>query len=325
MDASGAPVSGSKLPLPARMARFLRERFPLEVHGASILIFFLTNSAVAQVTTNREDAPIAFGLRSLVAAVVLSLMFLRLRLFDEVKDYEHDRVHNPRRPLPRGLLTPREVNLWAAATAVVEGALSAALGPAAVGAFLLVLAFTLLMRFEFFCRDLIRSRLLTYALIHTPSGGLIGLFVFCAVTGVPLWQAPRAMLYYVLAGWSLLMVFELARKTYDPATEPGPDTYSSVFGARGAALLNAALVMLSTLLIWATAAVALQDSVRKFSTLLWGLTAVVLSIDARYYLDPRPETARYVRFSAQAYLGLASLLLALELILARGLALRAGG
>ncbi|HVY61246.1 MAG TPA: hypothetical protein VHF22_06300, partial [Planctomycetota bacterium] len=134
----------------------------------------------------------------------------------------------------------------------------------------------------------------------------------------PLW-------YYAGAGWTLLMVFELARKTYDPASEPGPDTYSSVFGARVAAAMNGAFIFASTLLIWATAAVALDDKVMGFSQLLWGLTAVIESIVARYFFDPRQETAKHLRFVAQVYLVLASVLLAAKLVLARGVALRAGG
>jgi 4-hydroxybenzoate polyprenyltransferase len=306
------------------MWRLVRERFPLEVHGASIVMFFATNAAVAGASTTPSEAPIAFGPRSLLAALALGLMFLRLRLFDEVKDYSYDKEHNPRRPLPRGLMTPGEVNAWSAATAVLEGAIAGALGPAAVSGWAVALAFTLLMRFEFFCRDLIRPRLLTYALIHTPSGGLFGLFVYCAVTGRYAWEPTRPMVFYVLAGWGLLMVFELARKTFDPKTEPGSDTYSSVFGPRGAAALNAAFVLGSTLLVLLAVIDALRSDARVFGTLMWGLTAVVLAVIMRYAMRPTRETAAHLRAAAQGYLVLASVLAAATILIARGAAWRVG-
>ena len=37
------------------------------------------------------------------------LFFFELRLMDELKDYDKDKIANPGRPLPRGLLTPGQV------------------------------------------------------------------------------------------------------------------------------------------------------------------------------------------------------------------------
>lgn len=308
------------LPLVRRMGRFLAERFPLQVHGVSILMFFATNSAIAGASTTPEGTSIAFGPRSVIAAFALGLMFLRLRLFDEVKDYDYDMTHNPRRPLPRGLLSVREMNLWAAGTAAMEGAIAGLLGPAALSGWAVTLAFTILMRVEFFMRALIRPRLFMYALLHTPSGGLIGLFVYCAATGRMAWDPTLAMGLYVLAGWGLLMVFELARKTYDPTTEPGPDTYSSVFGARGAAAINAAFVLGTTVLVILSVLAALRTEAQAFGTLMWGLTAVVLAVVARYGLKPNRTTAAHLRAAAQGYLVLASVLSAAAILVARGVA-----
>ncbi len=317
---AGAPAlpAEAALPLPVRMGRFIRERFPLAVHGPSILVFFVTNAGVAQVSTTPDGTPVRFDARAAAAALALGLMFLRLRLFDEVKDYEHDLRHNPTRPLPRGLLTPGEVNAWAALTAAAEGAIAALLGFGAFTGYLAVLAFTLLMRFEFFARSLLRPRLFTYALLHTPSGGLIGLFVFCAATGRPVWEPTRAMVFYVLAGWSLLMVFEVARKTFDPKTEPGVDTYSSVFGVQTAAAMNGALMFVSTVLVILALLDALKQPMRIVALLLWGLTAIVLTFAVRYGMSPSRRTAGWLRGAAQAYLFLVSVLSAAQLLIARG-------
>jgi 4-hydroxybenzoate polyprenyltransferase len=310
------------MPLPARMLRFIGERFPLQVHGVSILMFFATNAAIGGASTTPPGTPIAFGPRSLLAALALGLMFLRLRLFDEVKDYGYDLQHNPTRPLPRGLLSVREMNLWAAGTAVLEGSIAAVLGPAALSGWAVTLVFTILMRVEFFMRALIRPRLFTYALLHTPSGGLIGLFVYCAVTGRMAWDLTLSMGFYVLAGWGLLMVFELARKTYDPTTEPGPDTYSSVFGGRGAAAINAAFVLGTTVLVILAVLAALRTEARMFTIAMYGLTAIVISVIVKYGLAPSRTTAKHLRIAAQAYLVLASILSAWAILHERGIVWR---
>lgn len=305
----------SSLGLPTRLWRFVRERFPPALHGPAILMFFVTNAAVAQASTG---GPVVFDRRAALALVAVVLMFLRLRLFDEVKDYEHDRRHNPGRPLPRGLLTPAQLTAWAAACAALEGAIAALLGFGALTAWLAVLAFTLLMRFEFFARDALRKRLFTYALLHTPSGGLIGLFVYCALAGRPIWEPTLEMAFYALAGWTLLMVFEVARKTYDPKTEPGPDTYSSVFGVRTAALMNALFIFVSTLLVILTILAALRQPTIVFAYLLWGLTGITLSFVMLYAKSPSRTTAGLLRLAVQVYLVLVSVFAVAPILIARG-------
>lgn len=46
-----------------------------------------------------------------VLAILASVIFMILaRMMDELKDFEKDKIANPTRPLPRGLISPSEMN-----------------------------------------------------------------------------------------------------------------------------------------------------------------------------------------------------------------------
>src|SRR5262245_31147321 len=104
--------------------QFCRERFPLAAHAPMVAVFALGNVAVV------EGAPRAHPLSLARFAAVWAigmLFFFRLRCFDEIKDYDVDRRHNPDRPLARGLVTHRQLLGAIAAAFVVEWVLAAAL------------------------------------------------------------------------------------------------------------------------------------------------------------------------------------------------------
>jgi 4-hydroxybenzoate polyprenyltransferase len=63
----------------------------------------------------------------------------------------------PERPLPRGLVTLRQLGALGIAAGVAQLALSAATGPQAIVALLVVWAYAMLMRVEFFAPRWLRA------------------------------------------------------------------------------------------------------------------------------------------------------------------------
>ena len=79
---------------------FIRERFPLGPQLLLIGAFFLGNAGFALILPGEEPW------RQLAAAgLVVLLIFLRLRVFDEIKDFPSDRQLHPDRPLSRGMIS----------------------------------------------------------------------------------------------------------------------------------------------------------------------------------------------------------------------------
>jgi len=79
---------------------YLKERSPLPA-----LLGLSAMAAISSLGFRSE-----FSLSLFLCGIIFNtLIFIQLRLGDEVKDYEKDKIVNPTRPLPRGLLSPAEV------------------------------------------------------------------------------------------------------------------------------------------------------------------------------------------------------------------------
>lgn len=266
---------------------FVGERFPLLGNLPPIAAFFAANVAVAA----RSAVPAVP--RLILAGAVLLSFFLRLRIFDDLKDQSTDVRSNPGRPLARGLIAPGEARAVALGLLVLEAVLSAALGWSALGAWLVAAGFSLLMFMEFFCGAWLRPKLELYAVTHTFVACLMALMVFAAASDVASWRGSD--LLFALGSWAVFNVYEFARKTFDASGErPGIDSYSSRLGAWGAGALTASQAWLAVLL--ASAAPA-----RPWShAALTGLAAAVTVSALAFALHRAP--ARLMRAAAGLFI-----------------------
>ncbi len=215
---------------------FLRERH--EPIGITITVaaFFAANAMLAVPRGTGQAFP---GWGTLLPGFMLVwLVFLHMRLFDEVKDYAFDREHNPTRPLARGLIGLGEFGTGTLLCILTEIILAAGLGWSVLSTYVFVLAFTLLMRMEFFIGDWMRPKLELYAITHTFSASFLGMLVFSIVTLSPMASADNAFLSMALGNWFVFNVFEFGRKTFAVEEErEGVDSYSARLYPWGAVLL----------------------------------------------------------------------------------------
>lgn len=207
---------------------YLQERFPLGAHGP-LVAAFAGGVACASAALRGDDGP---GWPVVGVAVVVALgFFFQLRVADEWKDAETDRLYQPERPVPRGLVTLRELTVAALLVAVLQVVLAVALDPRLVVALLAVWAFGGLMTVEFGVRDWLRARPLATLLTHAPIVPFIDAFaVSCDVLGNGA-AVPAGVGW--LVGVSLFggSVVEVGRKIRQPADErPGVETYSAAWG-----------------------------------------------------------------------------------------------
>ena len=281
-----------------RWATFVWERFPPGAYLPLIALLYAANALIARRAVGLEP-----GIRPL-AALVLLLVFFHLRLFDERKDLEHDRQHNPERPLPRGLIGERELRRAWYAAITAELVLAAFLGvPALVGA-ACVIGYSVVMLEEFWVRAWLRPKLYTYAVSHTLVTPLMSLFVMAAETGRMPWDPPPASVPFALAGWGLFLVFEVARKTYAPDQErPGVATYTSLHGTAGAT----ALVVLQAGLAALATGLALEAVGAPAWATVATLSLPLLVLAPATWFDQRPSrrSVGAVRAAATAFLLLA--------------------
>lgn len=209
-------------------------------YGPLIFVFTLANGLYFRGPEGVSSLDLGISL------VILTSAFLRLRLFDEMKDLETDLKINPSRPLARGAVQVDQVRLWILVLLLLELGLSWWLGPAVFVVHSFAILFSLLMFEEFFVGSFLRPHLTTYAITHTFVSVLLAATSGAGTSGGNVESLTRREgLLFLLANWAFFNLFEFARKTYAPSEErEGVMTYSSLFGVTGALALSFSQVVL---------------------------------------------------------------------------------
>jgi 4-hydroxybenzoate polyprenyltransferase len=214
---------------------YQRERFPVVGHGLLILAFSLSAVCFSCLLRPESGWPTLAG--AVVAFVTSFLFFLQLRIADEFKDFEEDSKYRPYRPVPRGLVTLRELGWLGAGTAVVQLGLGLLLSPMLSLWLGLVWLYLVLMSQEFFVGGWLRKQHVLYMLSHMVIVPLID-FYATACDWVPAQgQPPEGLFWFVAVSYFNGLVIEMGRKLRSPADEEeGVNTYSALWGPRAAVL-----------------------------------------------------------------------------------------
>lgn len=165
--------------------------------------------------------------------VVFFLVFLHLRIFDEHKDFQKDRIAYPERMLSRGEITLQDLRKILYPVLVLECILSIVLGIRVFAAWIMILIWTLLMLKEFFAPEFLNKRIGLYLISHQLLVPIMIAFPF--MQRLNLLQAPKEALVvftiFSLGTMCLTMTYEIARKTWSPDREKeNADSYTKEWG-----------------------------------------------------------------------------------------------
>lgn len=287
-----------------RWFTFTRERFEPVSHLILIGALAGANGLLAALAAG---VPLPPAERLLRGFLLLVLVFFHMRLFDEIKDYDVDREVNKERPLPRGLVTAAEHGWVTLACVCAEVALALSLGFPVFTTYAVLLAFTLIMRQEFFVGSWLGPHMELYAITHTFSAALQGGLVWSVVTGLALDALPRAYAAVMLGNWFIFNVFEFGRKTFGREEErPGVDSYSLRLHAFGAFLLTFANLALGYLMLHLCAAhLAAAGSAAPLSSMksaALGVTLLPCAAGIFYSFEPKAARAKLYRGAVTFYL-----------------------
>ena len=277
--------------------QFTKERFEPGSHLTMIVVFLLAHILVIKPVLTVQTGL----LNNMVLLIGVIAFYFKLRLYDEVKDYELDVVINKTRPLPRGLLTHKDMYRGMLACIVIELICFGSQGLQSFITISIAILYSLLMYKEFFIADKIRPYLTTYALVHTIVTTLLSFSIFSFLSNESLFQVVSnpTLLSFALANWLLFNIFEFGRKTFASSEErKNVDTYSSLFGRTGAVIL-----VVSQALITHYMALTLSGANHLF--LLWGfgiLLLVLALLSFRYITTDTPKAAKNYRLFSSVYI-----------------------
>lgn len=213
----------------SRWYTYQAERFPLLQHGMLVLAF---SSCAVLYSSQLRHLTTLPPLKSFITAFVTCLLFfLQLRIADEFKDFEEDSKYRPYRPVPRGLISLRELAALFILAAALQLSLALWLEPRLI--FLLLITWTYLagMSKEFFVGQWLRARPILYMTSHMVIMPLIDLYA-TGCEWVPSGDhAPSGLGFFLAASYFNGLVIEIGRKIRAPIDEEtGVQTYSIQWG-----------------------------------------------------------------------------------------------
>ena len=225
---------------------YQKERFPVATYGIYIFsIVFGTFCFAIDKTYNPN------WIMFLPMFAVAFLQFLIVRIVDEFKDYEEDAKYRPYRPVPRGLVTLKELGILGGICAAVQVGITAILNLKGLIFLGLVWLFFEVMSKSFFIKKLVDKHILLEVTLDELLMPVLVLYLSTFVTSISVKLIPFLILSY-LGSW----IVEIARKVRcKEDEEEGVKTYTAVFGIPAATMIVVileALIMIMQSIILGT-------------------------------------------------------------------------
>ena len=237
-----------------RWVVYQRERFPLAGHAPLVAAFSASAVCFSSLIRGYLALP---GAGALAVAFITSLLFfLQLRIADEFKDFEEDSRFRPYRPVPRGLVSLRELAFVGVLAAAMQLGLALWIAPSIVWLLALAWVYLALMTREFFVPRLLKAHPILYMASHMLILPLVDLYA----TACDWWLAglrrpPDGLYWFLVVSYLNGIVIEIGRKTRAPSDEePGVETYSALWGAHWAVSVWYAALGCTAIAAWQAAA-----------------------------------------------------------------------
>lgn len=284
--------------------QFTKERFEPLSHFTMIFVFLLAHVLVVNPVININASMI----EDIFLFIAVVAFYFKLRLYDEVKDYQLDCIINKTRPLPRGLLNHKDMYSGMVLCIFFEIIIFSYMGFNSLLSIIITILYSLLMFKEFFIKEMIRPHLTTYALLHTIVTSLLSFAIFSFLTKESFFTLilNKTLISFALASWMLFNIFEFGRKTYATSEErENVSTYSSLFGRYGAVALVLSQAIVANLLCLNLSGAHPTFLISSLNILFF----ILLLLSIFYILKNNSQASRYYRTFSSLYIVLFFLLI----------------
>lgn len=220
-----------------RLWQFQQERFPLLQHGP-VLVIFSASAVCYSWLLLRSGQAVVSAQSFLIAALFSITFFLQLRIIDEVQDAEQDALLRPYRPIPRGLVSRRELIFLGTLVATSQLLIAYLLTPQLLSLLFGVWFFMWVSAREFFAAAWLKKHHVLYASLHMLIVVLIDLFATACQWSSAQSMPPMGLYWFLAASFFNGFVIEIGRKIKrSDEEEIGVDSYSARYGVKKALFL----------------------------------------------------------------------------------------
>ncbi|HEX8547919.1 MAG TPA: UbiA family prenyltransferase [Cytophagaceae bacterium] len=267
-------------PILTRLYIYQKERFPILGHG--LLVASFSFSAISYSRICRGVEGFVSWDRFFLGVFTTITLFLLVRIFDEFKDASEDAMYRQELPVPRGLVSLKELAGVGFITVLFQIAINIYFFPAMLILYAVVIAYLLLMGKEFFVASWLKKHPFWYVTSHMFIIPLVDIYA----SGID-WlledaDAPKGLMFFFAVSYMNGIVLEVGRKLRAKEKEKeGVLTYTSMLGKRRALLLWIGILLVTLFLAIAASAFAGYGTAAFY---ILGVVWLICSIPAFLFL-----------------------------------------
>ena len=215
-----------------RLVIYLREMYPPATRlVASMGLFFGVYATAIYVGGYKLERP---GYEVIVGVLTVFSFLLYLRIADELKDAETDKINFPQRPLPSGRTTKKDLIVLAGVVVTFMLVSNLVFMPNRMY-FVALMLYGGLMTVWFFARSVIQPSLIAALISHNPVQFLLTAYIVSIAASSYHFSVFRpSMILVALVFYLPALIWEISRKIRAPKDENQYVTYSQIFGREGA-------------------------------------------------------------------------------------------
>lgn len=231
-----------------RWLSYLQQMFPWYKNWPLSFIAFFATYYMAEAIIGQLKP--SFEINLLFGALTYGLFWLFLRVLDELKDYEIDKKLFRDRPLITGVVTIKDLESLALLIVFLMIVFNAFLAWINILYFIISLVYCLLM-FKFFFYPKISKSLILAVISHNPVIIVLQFYILSFIFqqyGYGVFDLNIVLMMFMF--WFPWLNWEVARKIRAPEQEDDYETYSQIFGLKGASAIILGLSTIVVGLLW---------------------------------------------------------------------------
>lgn len=235
--------------LARRLYQYQKERFPIAVHLPLIAAFSF--SAIGYSRALRGADGFIPLVDFISCAFTNVTMFFLLRVADEHKDKEDDALYRTYLPVPRGLVSLKELSTLAWILFAVATAVNVFFYPQLLALYAFVMLYLVLMRYEFWIKDWLKKHQVAYILSHMfiiPIADIYASSYDWKLSGA---EASIGLVLFFVVSYLNGLILEIGRKMRVNSTEEyGVVSYTKLWGKKGAPIIWLLLLIADMTVAW---------------------------------------------------------------------------
>jgi 4-hydroxybenzoate polyprenyltransferase len=295
---------------------YQKERFPFL--GYIVLISVFTFSAASYSRICRGGTGFIDWGNYLIGVLTTFSLFFLVRIFDEFKDKEEDAKYRQYLPVPRGLISLKELKIVGSVVASIQLFCILFFQPEMIVLYAVVMGYLLLMRVEFFVPHWLKRHQLMYVVSHMIIIPLIDVYASGLDWFLGGFKAPIGLLFFFAVSFMNGIVLEFGRKIKPPdSEEEGVLSYTKYFGTKKAVWVWISVLTATLLLSLVTSYYANYGLVAYY---FFGTVFLICLIPAFLFLQkPGTKSAKLIEHASSIwtvfmYLGLGGIPMLSKLI-----------